>query len=207
MIRPPLSRITPDTAKASVKERKRKCKHCSTLFLTFSSFVSWCSPDCGAEIALRKLEEKAAQARKESRMQDRKRKEEMMPIKQHLKLTEKVMNRYVRLRDYYEGCCSCDKPSHWDGQWHASHFKSVGSNSLLRFHLWNIHKGCSECNRHKSGNVGEYTERLMLKYGPERVQWLEDRKNGSKEYTAEYLIRMRKIFTKKCKRLEKRLGL
>lgn len=190
------------------KQKTRKCKVCKTPFVPFNSLRDkWCSVECGTILAMSKLEEQQAKKRREERAADRKRKEEMMPVKKHLKLTEKVINYYVRLRDYHEGCCSCDKPSHWDGQWHASHFKSVGSNSLLRFHLWNIHKGCSECNRHKAGNINEYKERLALKIGPEKVQWLEDHKNGSKEYTAEYLIRMRRIFSKKCKRMEKRLGI
>lgn len=191
----------------SAKPKTCKCCVCREDFIKQRMGQKVCGLKCAGEFARIDREKKEADERRKARAIDRQRKEEMMPIKKHLKLTEKVINEYVRLRDYHEGCCSCDKPSHWDGQWHASHFKSVGSNSLLRFHLWNIHKGCSECNRHKSGNIGEYTERLKLRFGPERVQWLEDRKNGSKEYTAEYLMRMRQIFSKKCKRLKKRLGI
>ena len=189
------------------KPTTRKCKVCPETFIVQRIGQKVCGPKCAVDLARIDREKKEADERRESRAADRKRKEEMMPLKKHLKLTEAVINRYVRLRDYHEGCCSCDKPSHWDGKWNASHFKSVGSNSLLRFHLWNIHKGCSECNLFKSGNLLGYKERLVMKIGPEKVQWLEDRKNGSKEYTAEYLIRMRRIFSKKCKRLEKRLGI
>lgn len=202
--------------KPNMKPRTCKNKACRNKFEPDPRhpFVIACCEGCRIILAMQNIkkaeaarERKAKREAKAERMADRKRKEELMPLKDQKKLTEKVINYYVRLRDYYEGCCSCDKPSHWDGQWHASHYKSVGSNSLLRFHLWNIHKSCSECNRHKSGNIGEYTERIRLRFGQGRVQWLDDRKCGSREYTAEYLIRMRRIFSKKCRRLEKRLGI
>jgi hypothetical protein len=207
MKRSPLHSKTADTLTVKVKQAKCANKACRKLFAKRNMQHVACSVDCAVAVVREKAEKERIKLAKESRIATRVAKEESLSVKEHLKLTEKVINRYVRLRDYYEGCCSCDKPSHWDGQWHASHYKSVGSNSLLRFHLWNIHKGCSECNRHKSGNIAEYTERLRLRFGSERIQWLEDRKNGSKDYTSEYLIRMRRIFSKKCKRLEKRLGL
>lgn len=187
----------------------RKCsvRGCKLPAIGYTSLKAWCSPEHGAELAQAALAKKKAKEAKEERANDRKRKNALKKISEHEKATERVINRYVRLRDYYEGCISCNKPWNWHGKWHASHYKSVGSNSKLRFHLWNIHKACDQCNWFKSGNIGEYTERLREKFGQDRVQWLEDRKNGSKEYSVEYLDRLRKVFLKKCARREKKLGI
>jgi hypothetical protein len=182
----------------AAKPKTRKCEVCQGPFVKQRMGQVVCGPGCAVVYTIRQKE-------KESRKQLKLQKATGKPLKVRLKEAEKAVNFYVRMRDARLGCCSCDKPAHWDGQWHASHFKSVGSNSLLRFHLWNIHKGCSECNRHLAGNIPEYKERLKLKIGAEKLQWIEDRKNGTREYTAEYLDRLKQIFNKKARRLEKRI--
>lgn len=183
-------------------KKKAKCAACRGEFEKERPWQKVCGVECAANYVAIQNDKAARKADRAASIQAKE-----CDVKLQLKLTEKVINEYVRYRDYYEGCCSCEKPSHWDGRWHASHYKSVGSNSLLRFHLWNIHKGCSQCNTNRSGNIAEYTEWLKLKFGEERIQWLQDRKNGTKTYTAEYLIRMRQIFSKKTKRRKKQLGL
>ena len=115
-----------------------------------------------------------------------------------------IVNKYVRLRDHAEGCISCDKPSTWQGQWHASHFRSVGAATAVRFHLWNINKSCSVCNNHLSGNLSAYEPRLMEKIGSAKVDWLRAQ-NQITRYDIPYLERLKKIFTKKVKRMEKRV--
>jgi len=110
-----------------------------------------------------------------------------------------VINQYVRLRDIDEGCISCDKPHYWTGQWHASHYVSRGSSSFLRFNLWNIHKSCSICNNHLSGNIGEYTPRLIEKIGADRFDYLEANKSNLKSYDIEWIKRAIKIAKKAVK--------
>lgn len=196
-----------------VVKRKRTCKNkdCKARFVPDQPWIRHCSPDCGVVLGLLAVAkinaQKARAAARKVKADQRElaaRKEVAKPLNYRLKKTEKAVNRYVRARDFFLGCCSCDKPSHWDGVWHASHFKSVGSNSVLRFHLWNISKGCDQCNLFKSGNVTEYEKRLVIRHGVDRVEWLKSQ-NGIKKYTAEWLIRAEKIFTKKAKRAEKRI--
>lgn len=203
-----ISRSDTLSVKVPVKEAKppkgpkpRKCgnKACRAPFVPFRSLESWCSPSCGAVIALEKAAKQKAKADRIERADIKRRKAEAMPLRERLKKTETVMNRYVRVRDAHLGCCSCDKPASWDGQWHASHFKSVGSNSILRFNLWNINKACAECNLFMSGNIAEYEKRLRLKKGSDCVEWLHCQ-NGVRKYDAVYLDRMSAIFTKKTKR-------
>lgn len=187
--------------KAALKtgqKRLRKCEVCATSFEKQRMGQVVCSPKCAGAYAAQQREK---QARKELKLQ----KEMAKPLKDRLKDAEKAVNQYVRLRDRFDGCISCDKAAHWDGEWHASHFKSVGSNSVLRFHLWNINKACNQCNLFLSGNIAEYEKRLVLKIGADKVDWLKNQK-GTKRYTAEYLDRLKRLFTKKAKRLEKRIG-
>lgn len=195
-------------------KRTRKCAICRTPFQPRSMTHKLCGAvECAIQWAEKEGEKKA---KKQARLQAMQAAEERKLTKEQLKnleplsywekRTEKEVNRYVRLRDLYNGhgCISCDKPNNWQGQWHASHFKSVGANSFLRYHLWNIHLGCSQCNRQKSGNIGEYTQRLPARIGQERFDYLQTAPRV-RRYDREYLDRMWRIFKKKADRMQKRL--
>lgn len=213
MKRTPMKRAAPmaRTAKpATGKPKAKKCANraCRADYLPDPKrlYKNWCSDDCALVIALDKLAKQKAAKEKAERAETKRRKAEGMTHKEHLKLTEKLVNRCVVLRDWNDGCISCHMPSHYDGIWTASHFKSVGSNSALRFNLRNIHKGCEQCNLFKSGNIAEYEKRLLLKRGPEVVDWLKNH-TRSREYTKEWLMRAQAIARRYIKRREKRLGI
>lgn len=121
----------------------------------------------------------------------------------YAKLAQKAVNKYVNLRDRERPCVSCGKPSAAGGVRNASHFKSVGSNSFLRFHLWNIHTSCYRCNVELSGNLGEYYPRLVERIGAAKVEFLQCAPR-ERRYEIVELQRIQRIFTKKAKRLEKR---
>jgi hypothetical protein len=193
----------PAEPKPPAGPRKRKCAICREPFIPRSMTHKACKPECAEEVANRVAAKQRAKQEKAERQEIRRRKELDMPIKKRLKATEKLVNRYVVLRDRSDGCISCHMPSHYDGIWHASHFKSVGSNSALRFNLWNIHKSCEQCNLFKSGNIAEYEKRLLLKIGSERLDWLKCH-DRVRKYDAEWLIRLSNIMRRKIKRLEKK---
>jgi hypothetical protein len=149
---------------------------------------------------------KQAKAALEDRRQHKEKVKALKPLQYFEKKAEKEFNKYVRLRDLSRGfgCISCDKPNGWGGQWHASHFKSVGANSFLRYHLWNVHLACSQCNDRLSGNIGEYTLRLPDRIGQERFEYLKTAPR-SKKYDREYLQRLAKVFRKKWQKIESRM--
>ncbi|WP_258530002.1 recombination protein NinG [Pseudomonas aeruginosa] len=60
-----------------------------------------------------------------------------------------------------------------DGQYHAGHYRSVGSHPELRFDEDNVHKQCAPCNNHKSGDVVNYRINLVAKIGAAAVARLE----------------------------------
>ena len=142
---------------------------------------------------------------KAARVQHKADKERIKPRAKWLAELQALVNKYVRLRDRAHGCISCDKPASWSGQWHASHLHSRAHSANLRFNLWNIHKGCSVCNSHLSGNIGQYTPRLIEKIGQEKVCWMEANKSQPKSYEIEYIKRAIKIARKAIKREERKI--
>lgn len=189
-------------------KRVRKCCICKTAEVA-NKFAKLC-PNIDCVIAYgnaereKRLKKEEAKAAKEARLDIKIRKDRIKPKADWLKEVQAIVNKYVRARDAHLGCVSCDKPPTWDGQWHASHYKSVGSNSALRYNLWNIHKSCSVCNNWKSGNLGEYAPRLAARIGSDRVQWLDNHPR-SRDYDIEYLKRFKALFAKKLKRLQNRM--
>ena len=181
--------------------KPRKCKACKHPFMPARSTQVACGIDCAMQLAHERKVKLAECDRLNTVRKDRARKEKLKSLSQLAKEAEREVNRYVRARDFKEGCISCDKPPTWQGQWHASHFRSVGSAKQLRFNLWNINKSCSVCNNWKSGNIGEYAPRLLQKIGPEKYQFLVAQK-GCRKYNREYLERLKRVFSRKARRQE-----
>ncbi|HEX7911761.1 MAG TPA: recombination protein NinG [Paraburkholderia sp.] len=188
------------TLRASLKPRK--CRQCKAIFTPARSMQAVCSPACAAEHAKKLAAQKAARANRAERKSIRAALEKAKTRGTHLKEAQVAVNAYVRLRDANKPCISCDRPATWGGQWHASHYRAVGSNPGWRFNLWNISKSCSICNAWKSGNLTEYRPRLIAKIGLERVEMLE-RESPVRKYDIEYLKRLKRIFRDKTKRLRK----
>lgn len=183
--------------------KAKKCKSCREPFTPSRPLQSACGVQCA--IALTSAAKEKARKDKEAveRKEHRVAKERVKPRQKWLKEAEQAVNKYVRLRDAHLGCVSCDKPATWQGQWHASHLRSVGSSSAVRFNLWNINKSCSVCNSHLSGNLTEYLPRLRQKIGDAKVDWLYAQ-NQPASYSIEYLKRLKTIFNKRCRMLERR---
>ncbi|WP_434706901.1 recombination protein NinG [Pseudomonas sp. D4-18] len=186
--------------------RAKKCRvaSCRASFVPAQPFQTWCSPDCAVVIIRQRQEKQRKSFAQRERRDIKVRKEKLKSRADHAKEAQAVINRYVRLRDAHLGCISCDKPASWGGQWHCSHFRSVGAAAHLRFNLWNMNKSCSQCNAHLSGNIMVYRPRLVAKIGPEKVEWLECNQNLVR-HDIPYLKRLKAVFAKKCRRLEARI--
>lgn len=186
--------------------RPKKCRvaTCRASFVPARIGQAVCSPAC-AMIDAPRHEPKARKALADIERRDIKVRKEKLKIRaDHAKEAQAVINRYVRLRDAHLGCISCDKPANWGGQWHCSHFRSVGAAAHLRFNLWNMNKSCSQCNAHLSGNIMGYRPRLVAKIGQEKVDWLECNQDLVR-HEIPYLKRLKAVFAKKCRRLEARI--
>ncbi|XKM12681.1 recombination protein NinG [Orbaceae bacterium ac157xtp] len=91
----------------------------------------------------------------------KKKKDSLKTRSERLKEAQIVFNAYIRERDKNEPCISCGR--YHTGQYHAGHYRSVGACPELRFCELNVHKQCSACNNHKSGNILEYRINLVKK--------------------------------------------
>ena len=184
----------------------KTCKTCRQKFLPSRPMQVVCSPLCAAALVAKKRREKMAKEASAERKETREKLRAMETYQKRCGRVQELANAYVRLRDRNEPCISCGKPSTWAGQWHCSHYKSVGSNSFLRFNYYNLNKSCSVCNNHLSGNISGYREGLTRKYGDWVIPMLESAPK-SRKYSNEYLERMTCILRKLIKRERRRNAL
>lgn len=189
---------------AAKQPRPKVCRECRATFTPLRPL----QVACGVACALSMAKAKSDKARKSLALVERRelkvRKEKLKSRADFAKDAQAVINRYVRLRDAHLGCVSCDKPANWGGQWHCSHFRSVGAAPHIRFNLWNMNKSCSQCNSHLSGNLGGYRPALIEKIGQAKVDWLESNQAVAR-HDIPYLKRLKAVFAKKLRRLEARI--
>ena len=164
---------------------------------------NFCTEDCKISWAMEKGTKDREKARKKKNKEKRafikERKNALKTKTEWANEAQKAVNAYIRTRDKGKPCISCDKPDNGLHQRHASHYRSVGACSSLRFNTFNIHTSCATCNTELSGNLLEYRIRLKQKIGVDRVEWLECQ-NEVARYSVEYLKRIRKIFERRTKR-------
>ena len=178
----------------------RKCKHCKKELPKVKDCqpvekAGFCSIDHMAKHGLDKA--KQAKARKER--SDRKAaKERIKTRSDHAKEAQTEFNKYIRLRDDRLPCISCGR--HHTGQYHAGHYRTVGSHPELRFNELNCHKQCSVCNNHKSGNIVEYRINLLQRIGSDKLDWLEG-PHEPKKYTIEELKAIKAKYKDKSREL------
>lgn len=187
-----------------MKIKLKKCRICARDFTPISSMSKVCSVPCSLEWSRKLAEKKAAQDARTARVAAREARERVKTRGEHLRELQEAVNKFVRIRDADDGCISCDRPATWGGQWHASHFKSVGHAPALRFNLLNIHKACSICNRHLGGNYAGYKPRLIEKIGQEQVDWLEGPAgNEPLKITVAEIIELKAYYRAEVRRLTK----
>lgn len=183
--------------------RPKKCRVCRETYTPRQALQIVCSPSCALLHAKQKGEKERKALAKIERKAIREAKERVKPRSEYMKEAQAAINRYVRLRDAHLGCVSCERPAAWQGQWHASHYRSRGAAPHLRFNLHNIHKSCSICNNHLSGNIMGYRPELVRRIGAQGVEALEASQVRA-DFTIDYLKRLKRVFAEKARRLELR---
>lgn len=190
---------------------KKKCKYCKKFFAAETMISPPAGTFCSIDHAMKWVEEEREKKRKADRAWQKDLKQrietgtvEPEKVSDWLKKCEKKVNKYIRLRDRGKPCISCDWPDDGSNQRHASHFRSVGACSSLRFNTLNIHAGCAQCNKEKSGNIAEYRPRLIEKIGLDKVEWIECQPK-QKRYDLDYLKKLYATFHKLIKREERRM--
>lgn len=167
---------------------KRRCKYCADYHAAESGVktpAAWfCCHAHAVEFAIAKTEKARASqlakarrerdgAAKQARQANRQRKMDVKPLSYWMKRAQMAFNAFIRARDSGKPCISCGHPDDRSRQRHASHFRSVGACSSMRFHPDNVWAACSICNNHLSGNVANFKTKLIALLGPEKVEWIE----------------------------------
>ncbi len=180
--------------------KEKTCPICKGKFTPWNSTQRVDSTTCTIEYNKQEDQKKAdKQANKVHAV--RKRAFQANDLKLRKKVAQQAFNAFIRKRDINEGCISCDKTESWKGQWHAGHFKTIGARSDLRFNEDNCHKQCSPCNNHLSGNIAEYTPRLIKKIGMVRFNTLAA--VTIKKYTCEDYSKVERFYRLKVKELDR----
>lgn len=202
------------------KPARRKCKVCGEWFHPQYANIWWCSPEHGARYAIdlcakQKVKETAKRiiAQKEAEKAGRKRRQErriaLKTKSEWDKEAQAAFNRYIRIRDDGRPCISCGAPLSGSGNYitgsaiDASHYRSRGAASHLKFNVFNVHASCTRCNRQLSGNAVEYRIRLIERIGLALVEKLES-DNTPRRFDTPYLQRIKSIFIRRARALEKR---
>ena len=167
---------------------KRKCKQCGEYREAAAGVKvpsGWfCSNDHAVAFAMDSAKKKRDRAiakqrrdvvmkEKEQRKEHKQRVSDVKPISYWMKRAQAAFNAWIRERDSGKPCVSCGHPDDGSRQRHASHYRSVGACSFLRFNELNVNASCSICNNWLSGNIGNYRVELINRIGIERVEWLE----------------------------------
>lgn len=204
------------------KPTRRKCKVCGEYFVPkFHDIrIRWCCPEHGAIYAIElrakekvKAEAKRIKAKKDEekvgRIRRQAKRESFKTKSQWDKEAQSAFNRYIRVRDEGKECVSCGSPLIGKSNYltgsaiDASHYRSRGAASHLKFNVFNVHSACTRCNRQLSGNAVEYRIRLIERIGLALVERLES-DNEPRKFDIPYLQRIKSIFTRKARALEKR---
>lgn len=202
--------------------RKYKCtykpcgKYAPLDECTITNVGKFCSIECAGKYGLEANKKAAAKqlARERAKTKaelknaarmHRKRKEKLKTVSDYIKEAQACVNKYIRARDHGQPCISCNsQPAQKrGGTMEAGHYRSRGAAGHLRFNTNNIHLQCVKCNRYKSGNAVDYRLGLIKKIGIEKVEALEN-DNMPRKFTIEYLKRMKRIFAKRARMIEKR---
>ena len=86
----------------------------------------------------------------------------------------------------------------------AGHFRSVGSAPHLRFFTPQIALQCVTCNRYQGGRALDFRRALVERRGAAWVEALEGMQ-GLAKFDIAYLQRLKAVFARLARRLEKRL--
>jgi hypothetical protein len=117
---------------------------------------------------------------------------------------DKVFSLYIRYRDTmpsgYFRCISCGQIKPF-AQADCGHYINR-QHMATRFDEMNCNAQCRKCNRFDEGNIQGYLLGLIRKYGEQKVELLELKKNTTKKYSEfEYkaLIKYYTVLSNKIK--------
>ncbi|ENY7401372.1 recombination protein NinG [Yersinia enterocolitica] len=188
----------------------RNCKVCKTRFKPETVYQWWCNEEHRIEYAVLVMKDKRSRDQaselKRRREKEREKKKELKvrkinakPKTYWIKQAQQAVNAFVRARDSSLPCVSCG--THSAAQWDAGHYRTTAAAPQFRFDPRQIHKQCSVCNQHKSGNIVPYRVELIKRIGIETVEAIENN-HERRSYTVEELKGIRDYYRLELKQLK-----
>jgi hypothetical protein len=120
------------------------------------------------------------------------------------KKLDRLFAKYIKLRDggaEFFKCISCRKIKPLS-QFNAGHYWSRRYMST-RYDESNVNGQCVYCNMHLAGNIQEYREGIIKKYGKNTLKHLEVKKNNTSKLGVFEMNLLIEEYKDKIKRLEK----
>lgn len=197
--------------------KARKCANpeCRTEFTpAFSTTQKVCKWQCGLAIKDANHDKARKAIASQERVEHRQAKEKIKTKAEWMKEAQIEFNAFIRLRDKDLPCICCgsygpDEDWLTGGKWDAGHFLGRGAYPELRFIEDNVHKQLKTCNggsgkfASKARTVAQgYRERLILKIGIERVEFLEGPHEPAR-YTIEDLKAIKANYRAKVREMKK----
>lgn len=177
-----------------VKIKTKICKVCNEPFYqTYSTLQVCCSVKCALIF----------NSEKEVKKRVKEMKVESQKLSDLEKVARTIFQKYIRERDKNENCLSCgtEKTQQWDG----SHLFSAEQYSGVIFDEQNVNKCCCYCNRNLYGNLLNYKEGFIRKYGENAYISLKKRAEETRtyKYTRTELIDIANKYKMKLKEITK----
>lgn len=180
--------------------KPKRCRACGNSFTPISSMSKACSAPCAMALVNATKAKAAAKVKREEKKSLRAAIEKAKTRGAHLKELQAAFNQWIRLRDAGQPCIACQR--HHQGQYHAGHYRSVGSCPELRFEPDNVHLTCQPCNVHLSGNLIQMRIGMIKKIGLDRVEWIEGY-HEPKKYPLPEILEMKAFYRAEVRRLKK----
>ena len=172
----------------------KRCKNCKEPFAPIrTTLEKYCSKSECMQVFISEAKEKAWKKTKAVK------KEELMTVQDYVKIAQQVFNKYINLRDNGLPCISCEKTI--NGRVNASHFYNANNHWNVRFNEDNVHSSCITCNQYLSGNLIEYSERIVKKIGAKRYEKLKADAKKTRKFTIEELKEIIETYKQKIKEL------
>lgn len=167
-------------------------------------YSNWFLNTEAGRMKLEKATLKATKSRRELKKAEKQYKERQR-LPKALDDTQRLFNKYIRLRDKGKPCISSG--IQWKDDFDAGHFFPVKQYSSLRFDYDNVHGQSVMDNRFNEGNYQEYAINLPHRIGEKRFNELMQRAEASKrtvkKWTLEELALIRSELKNKIKELNK----
>lgn len=105
-------------------------------------------------------------------------KERVLSLAGWIAKAQKEFNTFIRRRDQDKGCISCGARVT-----EAGHYLSAGHNTSMRFSEINTNGQCTRCNCFLHGNLIDYRQGLIKRYGEQKVLLLESQARQVKRWS------------------------